>query len=109
MESLQALIHLFLSHVCNLTDKGKILLRRQEVDKETFVDIGTCGGFPLLALCWVDAIEGYFSLIGFQQVEQHAEEGGLSCAIVTYQTQDIPVVDSQLGNIAGYCISKCLF
>ena len=108
LKVLKSLIDSLLAHVGNLANEGEVLFGGEEVDEETFVDISAGFGLPFLRFGRVDAVEGYCSCIRLQQVEQHTEEGGFSCSVVTYESEDVPVVDGQFGNIAGDGLAKLL-
>ena len=76
----QALIDFGLTHTGNLAQKGKILLRCEEINKETLVYISTYMLFPCLTLCRVDSLSlltsgrrdkvADRSFIGFEQVKE---------------------------------------
>ena len=101
LELLQALVDGLLRHVGDLAQEGEIFLGGEEVDEEALVDVGTGRGFPRFGLGGVDAVEGDCALVGLEQVEEHAEEGGLTGSVVTYEAEDVAVVDGELGNVAG--------
>ena len=109
LEVLQALVNGFLCHVVDLAQEGEVLLGGEEVDEEALVDVGAGSGFPGFALGGVDVVEGDEALVGLQQVEEHAEEGGLAGSVVTYEAEDVAIVDGELGNVTGNGLPEGFF
>ena len=101
LEILQPLVNLLFRHTVHLSHEIEILLGGEEVDQETFVDIGAGIFLPLFA---VDRIDGDFfanlaglgrlcrkgyqhlPIVSFQQIEDQTEEGGLTRTIVSYKS-----------------------
>ena len=111
---------LFLCHARNLPDELEILFGCEEIDEETRVDIGSGVFLPLLALCRIDALRGFFAAgaafccerdaaaVGFQKVEHEAEKRCLSGAVVAHQTYDFAVVDAETAYIDSRFLSEYL-
>ena len=118
----KTLLDLSLFDARNLAKEGKIFLGRQEVDEETVVDIGADMLFPRFAFSWIDGNSthahslilrggehiGDMTIVGLQQIKEQAEERGLAGTVVTYESQDIPFVHCERGDIAGACLTKLL-
>ena len=106
LKVLQTFVNLSLRLARYLAEERKILLGRQEVDEETLVNVGPYDVLPLLAFGRIDAVDGYCSFVGFQQIEHDAEECTLAGTVVTYQTQYIAIVNSKRGDITGDGLTK---
>ena len=104
-EVLQALADFLRRHVVHLTDKLEILLWCQEVNQESFIDIGTRTVFPMLIFGGVHLLlllrlgvcdlQRHLSFVSLQQVQQQSEEGSLTGSVVTYQSHHFALADSQ--------------
>ena len=57
--------------------------------------------FPLFAPAYVDVVDSDVSSVGFQQVENEAEEGGLSRTVVAHQPQHVALMDGIILNVDG--------
>ena len=106
LEGLQSFFNLLLVDAANLPQKSEILLRREVVDEESVINIGTHETLPVLTFGRVDAAYADRAGIGLQQVEDHTEECGLARSVVAYQSQDITVVDSERRDVAGDGLSE---
>ena len=109
VEVVLALLDLLFAHGVGLAYELEILLGCEEVDEEGFVDVGAGGGLPVFVLGGVDAVDGHFSLVGLEEVEYHAEEGGLSGSVVSHESEDVAFVDVELGDVDGCLLTEGLF
>ena len=77
-------------YALDLGEELEVFLWGEVVDEEALVNIGAHVLFPLLALGGVDGggqgreLVADGTLVGLEQVEEHAEEGGLSRSVVAH-------------------------
>ena len=104
----------------NLAYKGKELLRGEEIDKESVVNIRAREHLPILTLRWVDAeqftigiafraeAQSHSAVISLEQVEHQPEQGGLACAIIAYKSYQLAVADMVSADVHCCIVSKTL-
>ena len=109
LEVVLALLYGWFVHCVCLADELEIFFGREEVDEECLVDIGSGVEFPVFVLGGVDAVDDHFSLVGFQEVEEHAEEGGLSGSVVSHESEDVAFVDGEIVDVDGGLLAEGLF
>ena len=122
----KAFRNLILRHARHTTDEVEILLRREEVDEETVVDVRTGIRFPVLAqrrIDWralsnspvggeLEAAWNKFNVIRrrmhsnntfvrLQKVEHKAEKRSLAGTVVAHKTKNVTIVDGETFNVHG--------
>jgi len=108
VEALEALLELSCGDVVDLAEEVEIFLGGEIVDEEACIDVSSGGGFPLFAVGCGDASDASDTAVGTDEVEDDAEECGLSGSVITNESDDLSVVDDVGVNIECYFLAKSL-
>ena len=95
----QTFLHRLIVNTIQITYKREILLRGQEVNQEASVNIAARIGFPVFRLVDLLSVALHKTIVSLYQVEDKTQQGGLACAVVTYQSYQLA-----LGNIEVFYI-----
>ena len=83
----------------NISDEIEVFLRGEEVDEESAVDV-TAGIFlPGFTLVHLLSIAFHETIICLNQVENQTEQGGLARTIITYESYQLALCNTQIINI----------
>lgn len=95
----QSLLQGFIVNVINISDEIEVFLRGEEVDEESAVDV-TAGIFlPGFTLVHLLSIAFHETVISLNQVENQTEQGGLARTIITYESYQLTLCNTQIINI----------
>lgn len=95
----QSLLQGFIVNVINISYEIEVFLRGEEVDEESTVDV-TAGIFlPDLTLVHLLSIAFHETVISLNQVENQTEQGGLARTIITYESYQLALCNTQIINI----------
>ena len=95
----QSLLQGFIVDVIDICDEIEVFLRGEEVDEESAVDV-TAGIFlPRFTLVHLLSIAFHETIISLNQVENQTEQGGLARTIITYESYQLALCNTQIINI----------
>ena len=95
----QSLLQGLIVDVIDISDEIEVFLRGEEVDEESAVDV-TAGIFlPGLTLVHLLSIAFHETIISLNQVENQTEQGSLARTIITYESYQLAICNTQIINI----------
>ena len=108
LEGLEAFVHGLFAEAVHLADEVEVFFGGEVVDEEAVVDVGAGELFPGFALANVDAIEGDVAVVGLQEVEDEAEEGGFTGSVVSYQAEHFALGNVVVVDVYGGFLAEVL-
>ena len=112
----KSLMESFIGDIADFGYETEVFFGSEVVDKESRVDKGTGVSFPVFrlgcvardSLSVIDAIDGDATAVGFEEVEDEAEECGLACPIIADKTYEFAAVDGVAVDVQCLLVSEGL-